>query len=90
MTNGLTATVRVSNTMLINTTCWVLKGVSVTIVGKKSLNNTKTLLEFFKHCNILFQKLDFYLRFIHRQIPDMIYADTIVKSSTALTYFGGI
>lgn len=88
MTNGLTTTVRVSNTMLINMTCWVLKGVSVTILGKKFF--TKTLLEFFKHCNILFQKLDFYLRFIHWQIPDMIYADTIVKSSTALTYFGGI
>lgn len=51
---------------------------------------TKTLLEFIKYCNILYQKLDFYLRFIHWQIPDMIYADTIVKSSTALTYFGGI
>lgn len=88
MTNGLTATVRVSNTMLINTTCWVLKGVSVTILGKKIF--TKTLLEFIKYCNILYQKLDFYLRFIHWQIPDMIYADTIVKSSTALTYFGGI
>lgn len=89
MTNGLTTTVRVSNTMLINTTCWVLKGVSVTILGRKKFF-TKTLLEFFKHCNILFQKLDFYLRFIHRQIPDMIYADTLVKSFTALTYFGGI
>lgn len=88
MTNGLTTTVRVSNTMLINTTCWVLKGVSVTILGKKIF--TKTLLEFIKYCNILYQKLDFYLRFIHWQIPDMIYADTIVKSSTALTYFGGI
>lgn len=51
---------------------------------------TKTLLEFIKYCNILYQKLDFYLRFIHWQIPDMIYADTIVKSSTALTYFAGI
>lgn len=88
MTNGLTTTVRVSNTMLINTTCWVLNGVSVTILGKKIF--TKTLLEFIKYCNILYQKLDFYLRFIHWQIPDMIYADTIVKSSTALTYFGGI
>lgn len=88
MTNGLTTTLRVSNTMLINTTCWVLKGVSVTILGKKIF--TKTLLEFIKYCNILYQKLDFYLRFIHWQIPDMIYADTIVKSSTALTYFGGI
>lgn len=88
MTNGLTTTVRVSNTMLINTTCWVLKGVSVTILGKKFF--TKTLLEFIKYCNILYQKLDFYLRFIHWQIPDMIYADTIVISSTALTYFGGI
>lgn len=88
MTNGLTTTVRVSNTMLINTTCWVLKGVSVTILGKKIF--TKTLLEFIKYCNTLYQKLDFYLRFIHWQIPDMIYADTIVKSSTALTYFGGI
>lgn len=88
MTNGLTATVRVSNTMLINTTCWVLKGVSVTILGKKFF--TKTLLEFIRYCNILYQKLDLYLRFIHWQIPDMIYADTIVKSSTALTYFGGI
>lgn len=66
--------------LLINTTCWVLKGVSVTILGRKKFF-TKTLLEFFKHCNILFQKLDFYLRFIHWQIPDMIYA---------LTYFGGI
>lgn len=84
MTNGHT-----TNTMLINTTCWVLKGVSVTILGKKKIF-TKTLLEFFKHCNILFQKLDFYLRFIHWQIPDMIYADTLVKSFTALTYFGGI
>lgn len=88
MTNGLTTTVRVSNTMLINTTCWVLKGVSVTILGKKFF--TKTLLEFIRYCNILYQKLDFYLRFIHWQIPDMIYANTIVKSSTALTYFGGI
>lgn len=83
MTNGLTTTLRVSNTMLINTTCWVLKGVSVTILGKKIF--TKTLLEFIKYCNILYQKLDFYLRFIHWQIPDMIYADTIVKSSTTLT-----
>lgn len=74
--------------MLINTTCWVLKGVSVTILGKK--NSLLKHLEFIKYCNILYQKLDFYLRFIHWQIPDMIYADTIVKSSTALTYFGGI
>lgn len=89
MTNGLTTTVRVSNTMLINMTCWVLKGVSVTILGRKKFF-TKTLLEFIKYCNILYQKLDFYLRFIHWQIPDMIYADTLVKSFTALTYFGGI
>lgn len=74
--------------LLINTitSIWLQNGVSVTILEKII---TKTHPEFIiKYFDVLFQKLDFYLGFV--QIPDMIYADTLVKSSSALTYFGGI
>lgn len=74
--------------LLINTitSIWLQNGVSVTILEKIF---TKTHPEFIiKYFDVLFQKLDFYLGFV--QIPDMIYADTLVKSSSALTYFGGI
>lgn len=74
--------------LLINTitSIWLQNGVSVTLLEKIF---TKTHPEFIiKYFDVLFQKLDFYLGFV--QIPDMIYADTLVKSSSALTYFGGI